>query len=120
MINMVYYGQILPIEQDPKYIENIEKNYIGIGGTCTIKTQDGQVDLADAVINMVTQTITGINPKEYELEYHPLYMENTVFKFEDITELIFEGFYINDNNRNRVIELDNSKAFKLTKIPRRN
>ena len=62
----------------------------------------------DVVSAIYIKVLDGIDPQKVG------------FKFEDITELIFEGFYINDNNRNRVIELDNSKAFKLTKIPRRN
>ena len=76
---MVYYDQILPIEQDPKHIENLEKNYIGIGGTCTITTQDGQVDLTEAVINMVTRTIIGVNPQDFELRYNPLKDNNISF-----------------------------------------
>ena len=114
----MYYGDVLPEEKT--YNNDFEKNYIGIGGTCTIKTETMKIDLVDATINMVTKTINGKLAEDIEDGFTNWQAESTTVKFENIIELIFEGFYINENNRNAVITLDNSKAFKLTKIPRKN
>lgn len=97
------------------------KHYIGIGGTCTIHAETEKTDLIEATINVVTKTITGYKAEDYEAyDYNTWNMPEQTYKFENITELTFEGFYINENNRATIIELVNSQVFKLTKIPRRN
>jgi len=113
------YGQVLTEEINGTYNDDFEKYYVGIGGTCTIKTETNIVDLVEATINVNTKTVTGKLAEDIELGFRPWEADDHTIKFEDITELIFEGFYINDHNRQAVINLDNSGVFTLTKIPRR-
>lgn len=116
---MVYNDILLAEEINGTYkTDDHLKNYIGIGGTCTIKTET-EVDLVEATINMVTKTISGKNVKDIEAGFTTWQAETTTISFEDINELIFEGFYINENNRSTVTELAKSGVFQLTKIPRR-
>lgn len=116
---MVLYGQVLAQEIDGTWTDDFQKHYIGIGGTCTIKTETQKVDLVEAIINVNTKTITGKLAEDIELGFRPWEADDHTIKFEDIKEVIFEGFYINGHNRQAVIDLDNSGVFTLTKIPRR-
>ena len=116
---MVLYGQVLAQEIDGTYDNtDYEKHYIAIGGTCTIITRTGKTDLVEATINTNLKTITGKLASDIELGFRTWEAETEIIPFEDIQELIFEGFYINEHNRISVYELDQSKVFKLTKIPR--
>ena len=117
---MAYAEIVLPEEIDNIWIDDHQKYYIGIGGTCTITTETQKVDLIEATINTNLKTITGKLASDIELGFRPWEAETHTIKFEDIHELIFEGFYINENNRKTVLKLANSKVFKLNKIPRRN
>ncbi|WP_405285951.1 hypothetical protein [Methanobrevibacter sp.] len=116
----MYHETVLTEEINGTYNNDFQKNYIGIGGTCTITTETEKVDLIEATINMVTKTITGKLASDIEIGFRPWEADDYTIKFEDIHELIFEGFYINENNRKTVLKLANSNCFKLTKIPRRN
>lgn len=114
------YNDILLAEEiNGTYTDDHLQYYIGIGGTCTIKTENDNYDLTEATINMVTKTISGKNTADIKAGFTTWQAETTTISFEDITELIFEGFYINENNRATVTELANSGVFQLTKIPRR-
>ena len=117
---MAYAEIVLPEEIDNIWIDDHQKYYIGIGGTCTITTETEKVDLIEATINMVTKTITGKLASDIEIGFRPWEADDHTIKFENIKELTFEGFYINENNRKTVLKLANSKVFKLNKIPRRN
>lgn len=117
---MAYAEILLTEEIDGTYTEDFQKYYIGIGGTCTIKTETEKVDLIEATINVNTKTITGKLAEDIELGFRPWEAEDHTIKFENIQELIFEGFYINEHNRTTVLTLANNGEFKLTKIPRRN
>lgn len=117
---MVYYGILLAEEIDGTYkTDDYLKNYIGIGGTCTLKTENDNYDLTEATINMVTKTISGKNTADIKAGFTILQAETTTISFNEISELIFEGFCINENNRATVTELVKSNVFQLTKIPRR-
>jgi len=115
----MYAEQVLPQEIDNIWTDDYQKHYIGIGGTCTIKTETENIDLTEATINVQTKTLTGKLVTDIELGFRPWEVEDHTYKMENIKELIFEGFYINEHNRQAVLNLANNGETKLTKIPRR-
>lgn len=112
---MVQYDSLYDhMKPDYTFVETIT---IGIGGTCTVKTNGKTIDLVDAGINYNTKTLSGKDAHEMATTVEPWNIEYQIIKLEDINELIVEGFYINDNNRSNVVKLINE--INVTKIPRR-
>ncbi|MBQ6219945.1 MAG: hypothetical protein IJH63_00750 [Methanobrevibacter sp.] len=112
---MVQYDSLYDhMKPDFTFLESIS---ISIGGTCTVKTNNGETyDFIDAGINYNTKTLSGKDTQELET-MRPWDVEYKVIKLEDITELIIEGFYINNKNRKNVVKV--IKEVNITKIPRR-
>lgn len=95
-----------------------EKTYIGIGGTVTIRLHNGEViDLIESGINYHTKCIHGKNLEDIKLGFKPHHIKTTVIGLNQISEIITEGFYINENNRESILSL--MKEVKITKIPKR-
>lgn len=94
-----------------------EKNFIGIGGTCTIKTETETMNLMQAAIIFNTKRIVG--KPAAELDFDEWDIKDVSYNLEDVKEIIIEGFYINRNNRANIINLLHDENLTITKIPRR-
>ena len=95
-----------------------EKNFIGIGGTCTIKTETETIDMIQAAIIYNTKRIIGKPAAELE-DFDEWDIKDVSYNLEDIKEIIIEGFYINRNNRANIVKLLHDENLTITKIPRR-
>lgn len=97
-----------------------DKVTINIGGTCTVRYQDGKViDLISSMINYNTKKLCGKNLKEINYGFREWDIETTAIPLEQIDEIIFEGFIITPQNRETILKLIHEETIKLTKIPRR-
>ena len=100
---------------DMSYHEQIT---IGIGGTCTVRLENGTVyDLVESMVNYHTRTIAGKDLKEINYGFKTHQVKSTIIPLEEISEVIFEGFYITNENRDNILKL--IKEVKFTKIPAR-
>ena len=95
-----------------------EKNFLGIGGTCTIKTETETIDLMQAAIIFNTKRVVGKPTVELE-DFDEWDIKDVSYNLEDIKEIIIEGFYINRNNRANIVKLLHDENLTITKIPRR-
>ena len=111
---MVLYDSY-PTEQID--MNKVEENYIGMGGIATIKLlNDTEVDLMNATVNWNLRSLTGTRMDEVRMGFKPHDARTRTIYLEDIEEIVFEGFYINENNRNNIRKL--LKEVKFTKVVR--
>ena len=119
MINMVLY--------ESTYGDDIigttffDTIFIGIGGTCTVRLQNGKViDLIGAGINYNIRTLSGRSYRDSLIDENPVYQETLSFSLDEISEVIFEGFIITSENRDSVLQLlHEDDGINFIKIPRR-
>lgn len=97
-----------------------DKITINIGGTCTVRYQDGKtIDLVSSMINYNTRKLCGKSLKEINYGFKEWDVKTIAIPLEQIDEIIFEGFIITSENRETILEFIHEGAIKLTKIPKR-
>ena len=97
-----------------------DKITISIGGTCTVRYQDGKtIDLVSSMINYNTLKLCGKSLKVINYGFREWDVETTIIPLEQINEIIFEGFIITPENRETILELLHEDTITFTKIPRR-